>query len=204
MTQQRTVVVQTSWETSSQTFLEQMTALEELLTASGHICRMLPKMHPELNPIESYWAMLKVYLHEVCGYTIGELRKNTPAAAASVPIESVRRHFRRANRFSSMYHQEAEDGVPMPFKIREYMMRKYSRHRQVPKGCLDEVDQDLTKKVGTYEGWKRKRGSDANDKKLDTAIKLKRDIAVYKSAKADRAVQVLVDSTSTYFPSDSC
>ena len=40
-------------------FLAQPTALEELLANAGHICRVLPKCHPELNPIESFWAAMK-------------------------------------------------------------------------------------------------------------------------------------------------
>ena len=183
-------------------FKAQKTALEELFTAKGHICRMLPKMHPELNPIESYWSMMKVNLRENCGYTIGELRKNTPSAIDSVPIASIRRHFRRANRFSSMYNDEAEAGVPMPFKIREYTMKKYSRHRQVPKGCLAEVDKDLAQKEVLYDG--RKRKTDANEQKLANVKKLRRDLANYREEAADKALQALVAKTTTYFPSDSC
>jgi hypothetical protein len=51
-------------------FLEQKTALEEFFESKGHVCRMLPKMQAELNPIESYWAMMKTHLREVCDYNV--------------------------------------------------------------------------------------------------------------------------------------
>jgi hypothetical protein len=107
-------------------FLEQKTALEEFLGSKGHVCRMLPKMHPELNPIESFWAAMKVYLREVCDYNVAGLRKNVPDAVKSVKVETVRRHFRRSARFRALYWLEVAAGVPMPFRLRQFMIKSTS------------------------------------------------------------------------------
>jgi hypothetical protein len=36
----------------------------------------------------------------------------------------------------------------MPFRLREYFMKKYSRHRLVPQFALDVVNVDLAMKEG--------------------------------------------------------
>jgi len=127
-------------------FLGQKTALEELCARHGHIARMLPKCHPELNAIESVWAWLKTYLRRVCDYTFTALKKNAPAAADSLSLAAVRRYFRRQHRFCSLYFFEATQGQPLPFKIREYVMKKYSRHRVIPDGVLAAVDASLVER----------------------------------------------------------
>jgi hypothetical protein len=40
-------------------FVQQKSALEELITAHGHICDFYPKFHCELNFIEQYWGAAK-------------------------------------------------------------------------------------------------------------------------------------------------
>jgi hypothetical protein len=169
--------------------LEQKTALEEFLEAKGHVCRMLPKMHPELNPIESYWAMMKVYLREVCDYNVAGLRRHLPEAVKSVPIATVRRHFRRSARFRSLYHREAELGEPMPFRLREYFMKKYSRHRLVPQFALDVVDVDLAMKEGVCLERAKRTSTESNSKRLDGIKRLKTQAADFKIAAAKTALR---------------
>ena len=135
-------------------FQSQLTALELVCsthasTPSGsrdHICRMLPKFHPELSPIESYWAAMKQHLREHCDFTFRTLEKNMPQAALSVPIETVRRHFNRARRFNSLCHFEGN--APLDFKLREYAMRLFSKHREVPATLLAEIDAGLARRKG--------------------------------------------------------
>ena len=66
----------------------QPTALEQLLNLAGHLHEMLPKCHPELNPIEQWWAALKERLRRVCGCTFPLLKKNLPNTLRSVDVVS--------------------------------------------------------------------------------------------------------------------
>ena len=61
-------------------FQSEPTALEDLITKLGHLTKMLPKCHPELNPIEQFWAAVKEYLRRVCGYSFVALKGNIPTA----------------------------------------------------------------------------------------------------------------------------
>ena len=123
------------------------TALEQLITDAGHLTAMLPKCHPELNPIEQYWAALKEYLRRVCGYSFPDLKANVPKAIRDgCPLDQIQRYFRRADRFVELYRFEAENGVELPGPVREFAMKKYKRHRTVPTGLLNDVTADLAAK----------------------------------------------------------
>jgi hypothetical protein len=184
--------------------LEQKTALEELLESKGHVCRMLPKMDPELNPIESFWAMMKVYLREVCDYNVAGLRKHLPESVKSVPIATVRRHFRRSARFRSLYRREAELGEPMPFRLREYFMKKYSRHRQVPQFALDAVDADLASKEGVCMERRKRTSTVANGKRLDGIKRLKMDAAEFRAASTAATVARILQAPVGHFGHAEC
>lgn len=125
-------------------FKEQASALEELIISMGHMAKMLPKCHPELNPIEQFWAAVKEYLRRVCGYSFAELKENIPAALASVPLEQVQRYFQRAWRFQELYLFEFRHELELPAAVRDHAMKKYKRHRTVPTTLLQDVETDLT------------------------------------------------------------
>ena len=184
-------------------FLAQRTALEEMCEGRGHICRMLPKFHCEINPIEQFWAWLKVYLRRHCTYSIQGLRDNLPAGIDAVPIATTRRYYRRTRRFEDMYRQEILMGVQMPFKIREYIMKKYKRHRGVPLGVLSAIDEDLNARETLYMERRQRRGTDANQRKLDKIGKLKADLATYKDLKA-AAFDAKLQALESFYPFDSC
>lgn len=124
-------------------FQSEPTALEDLITKLGHLTKMLPKCHPELNPIEQFWAAVKEYLRRVCGYSFVALKGNIPTALReAVPLDQVQRYFRRAWRFQELYAFEVEKGVVLPAAVREYTMKKYKRHRTVPATLLADVTSD--------------------------------------------------------------
>lgn len=127
-------------------FKAQATALEELITELGHMHLMLPKCHPELNPIEQFWAAVKECLRRNCLYTLPGLKKNLPAAIRCVPLAQVQRYCRRADRFVDMCTREAELGVALPGAVRAFAMKRCKRHRTVPATLLDDLASDLEAK----------------------------------------------------------
>ena len=114
-----------------------------------------------------------------CDYSVAGIRKTVPAAAMVVPVEQTRRYYRRAARFCSMYHHEAALGIPIPFKIREYTMKKYARHRGVPDGVLAAVDKDLDDKLSTLQDRVTRLGGGASVKRLARAGGLQAGLATY-------------------------
>jgi hypothetical protein len=132
-------------------FVSQPSALEELIEGLGHRTMMLPKCHPELNPIEQFWAAIKEHLRRVCGYTFPDLRKHVPLSYDQVPLDQVLRYFTRTLRFEALYRFEADGGMALPTAVREYAMKKYKRHRTVPESLLRDVEVALETRVTKLE-----------------------------------------------------
>lgn len=67
-------------------FVNQKSALEELITARGHICDFYPKFHCELNFIEQYWGAAKYrYRSTPSTSTFQVMRENVKACLDDVP-----------------------------------------------------------------------------------------------------------------------
>ena len=108
---------------------------------------MLPKCHPELNPIEQFWAFTKSYTRQHCTYSFAALKQTVPKALKHVPLNTVRRYYRRASRFCKLY--SIEKGTQLPWALRDFAMKKYTSHRGVPQTIGELVDAlalDLTAK----------------------------------------------------------
>jgi len=147
-------------------FKSQPSTLEERIAQLGHDTRMLPKYHPELNPIEQFWAGLKEYLRRVCGYSITELQVNVPVGLrTAVPLQQVQRYYRRVERFETLYLFDFNHDFELPAAVREYAMKKYKRHRKVPDTLLNDVTQELEAKlVKLQDNLHHGRGTRTRDK----------------------------------------
>jgi hypothetical protein len=57
-------------------FQQQTTILHDVIEARGHIrfCRVYPKFHCELSPIEMFWNRQKAFVRRNYGYNIKSLR----------------------------------------------------------------------------------------------------------------------------------
>ena len=84
-------------------FRDEKSLIEQLIMKSGHIPILLPKFHPEINPIERVWAQLKRYTKGHCKYSIPSLRKNIPLAYDSVTLENIQNHFRKVRHYMFAY-----------------------------------------------------------------------------------------------------
>jgi len=111
--------------------------LAEVVQSSGHEILFLPKFHCELNPIERVWAHVKNDLRKNCEYSLKSLRVRLPEALSSVPVEAIRRYFRRTDRLVSAY--AGHNGISLTPSEVAYVTRKYSSHRRIPAEELAEI-----------------------------------------------------------------
>jgi hypothetical protein len=73
-------------------FVNQKSALEELITRRGHLCDFYPKFHCELNFIEQYWGAAKLhYRASPRTSNIAEMEVNVLASLDDVPLSQIRR-----------------------------------------------------------------------------------------------------------------
>ncbi|THU75878.1 hypothetical protein K435DRAFT_706193 [Dendrothele bispora CBS 962.96] len=74
-------------------FVNQKSALEELIESRGHICDFYPKYHCELNFIEQYWGAGKFSYrnHVSVPKKIEEMEARVCESLDSVPLQQIRR-----------------------------------------------------------------------------------------------------------------
>ncbi|KAI9216120.1 hypothetical protein BC828DRAFT_409784 [Blastocladiella britannica] len=58
---------------------------------------LLPKFHPELNPIKCIWSAVKAYTWKHCQYSLAGLHIVLPMANASVSAATVCQDFWKAD-----------------------------------------------------------------------------------------------------------
>ena len=85
----------------------------------------LPKFHPELNPIERCWNVMKRYIRKYNDGTIATLRKNMDKglSPAILPISLIRKYFRLTWAYLIAY----ENGLDMIEA--EKLTKTYRSHR---------------------------------------------------------------------------
>jgi hypothetical protein len=115
-------------------FLNQRSALEEVILEAGHKCIFYPKFHCELNYIERYWGAAKRHTRENCDYSWSGLQRIVPAALESVNIVTIRKFARKAWRYMDLYKK----GITG--KLAEYAAKKYKSHRCIPDYVLAELN----------------------------------------------------------------
>lgn len=58
--------------------------IDKIAEAAGHQILRTPQYHPELQPIEMCWGVMKNFMAKHCDFTLQKLRKNLPLAFAQV------------------------------------------------------------------------------------------------------------------------
>ncbi|KAJ7794205.1 hypothetical protein B0H14DRAFT_3888832 [Mycena olivaceomarginata] len=107
-------------------FAGQKSQLELLIAAtSGMVCHFLPKFHPEMNPIEYFWAWVKRWFRERSNGTWQKAKDLVDEGLQLCPLPTIRRFYRRAHRYGSVYRL----GATGP--IAEFAVKKYRSHRGV-------------------------------------------------------------------------
>jgi len=93
---------------------------------TSHECHFLPMFHPELNPIERCWSMLKRFCRENCDGRMESLREcfQTGLSSAILTPQFVRRAFRMTEAYLIAY--KANNDVLQA----EHWIRQHRSHRR--------------------------------------------------------------------------
>lgn len=65
--------------------------LDKLAEAAGHSILRTPQYHPELQPIETCWAVVKNYMADHCDFTMKNFREQLPFAFAKVTSKTCKK-----------------------------------------------------------------------------------------------------------------
>jgi hypothetical protein len=127
-------------------FKNQKNGLEEVYESynrehgTHHFFRMLPKFHPELNPIERLWGRMKYFIRKS---TTGNMKKLQELMDLGLKESNVDlAMMRRFVRLSKVYLKCYEMG--MDLISAEAFIRKHRSHRSVSK-TMDESAEKLSK-----------------------------------------------------------
>jgi transposase len=65
--------------------------IDKIAEAAGHSILRTPQYHPELQPIEMCWGIVKNYMAQHCDFTLQQFRDNLPFAFSQVTSETCRK-----------------------------------------------------------------------------------------------------------------
>ncbi len=90
---------------------------QRLVEAAGHFILRTPQYHPELQPIETCWGVVKNYMAAHCDFTMKNFRKQLPLAFAKVTsrtcksliAEVVKQEEKYWDEDNKLYEEIAED-----------------------------------------------------------------------------------------------
>jgi len=123
-------------------FISYDQAVEEGSDGSD-VFHLLPKFHPELNPLEYLWGWSKRYFRERSNGKFGFGKSLVPISLDACPLVTIRRFFRRSERYISVYSLGAT-GLAA-----EYAVKKYRSHRGVSQRDLDAAEEERMAKATT-------------------------------------------------------
>ncbi|KAJ7733169.1 hypothetical protein B0H16DRAFT_1769592, partial [Mycena metata] len=119
-------------------FINQKSALQELVESRGHICDFYPKYHCELNFIEMYWGAAKFkYRKSPSTKNIEEMEANVKRCLDEVPQLFILRFSNRAVRFISGYY------LGCTGKDLGYLQKEYKSHRMLPYNAVTLMKQSV-------------------------------------------------------------
>ena len=64
--------------------------LDKIAEATGHSILRTPQYHPELQPIETCWGVVKNYMADHCDFTMKNFREQLPAAFTKVTMRTCK------------------------------------------------------------------------------------------------------------------
>jgi transposase len=82
--------------------------LDRLAREKGHVILRTPPYHPELQPIETCWAIVKNELADKCDFTMANLKNQIPNAFSKVTTETCRKIIARVAEVEERFWREDE------------------------------------------------------------------------------------------------
>ena len=82
--------------------------LDHLAATNGIMILRTPPYHPELQPIEGCWAVVKNHLADNCDFTMSGLRERLPEAFAKVTVDTCRKIIQKVTEQENQYWRQDE------------------------------------------------------------------------------------------------
>ncbi len=83
--------------------------IDKIAEAAGHKILRTPQYHPELQPIEMCWGVMKNYMARHCDFTLQKLRDNLPQAFAQVTSKTCKKLIAKTVLEENKYWQEDKE-----------------------------------------------------------------------------------------------
>ncbi len=83
--------------------------LDEIAEAYGHTILRTPQYHPELQPIETCWAIVKNELADKCDFTRANLTKMLPKAFEKVTPDTCQKRMAKRVKQEDKFWQEDKE-----------------------------------------------------------------------------------------------
>lgn len=80
--------------------------LDHIAKAKGHLILRTPQYHPELQPIETCWGIVKNYMAKHCDFTLQTFRNNLPSAFSQVTSKTCRKLIDKIIKEENKYWEE--------------------------------------------------------------------------------------------------
>jgi len=80
--------------------------IDKIAEAAGHSVLRTPQYHPELQPIEMCWGVVKNYMAKHCDFTIKKFRNNLPLAFSQVTSSTCRQLIKKTTAQENKYWEE--------------------------------------------------------------------------------------------------
>ena len=80
--------------------------IDKIAKAAGHSILRTPQYHPELQPIESCWGIVKNYMAKHCDFTLETFRNNLPFAFNQVTSKTCKKLIAKTTTEENKYWEE--------------------------------------------------------------------------------------------------
>jgi hypothetical protein len=111
------------------------------------VCHFLPKFHPEMNPIEYFWAWVKQWFGECSNGTWQKVKDLVNEGLRLCPLPTIRRFYWHADHYASVYQL----GATGP--IAEFAVKKYRSHCGVRTKELNIATAEWKAKAAAMAKW---------------------------------------------------